>query len=95
MRRCYNPASKDYRNYGARGIGVCEDWRDVRNFIAWLDSNLGPCPQGKSLDRIDNDGNYEPGNLRWATRSEQVRNSRRCIRKEVALWLPHRARQPS
>jgi hypothetical protein len=53
-------------------------WRhDAGAFIAYIEQNLGPRPGGMSLDRRNNDGNYEPGNLRWATASEQVRNSRR------------------
>ena len=67
-------------NYGLRGIQVYEGWHDVRVFLEYLDSVLGPCPAGHSLDRIDNDGNYEPGNIRWATKSEQASNRRpRCL----------------
>ena len=77
MARCYNPGSPDYRDYGARGIRVCPQWHDVAKFIAWIEVNLGPRPDGMSLDRIDNDGNYEPGKVRWATAREQRRNQRR------------------
>lgn len=74
-RRCYDPNSHNYRWYGARGIGVWEPWRkDAGAFIAYIEGELGPCPEGASLDRIDNNGNYEPGNLRWATATEQARN---------------------
>lgn len=77
-KRCHNPRAHNYQWYGARGISVYEPWRnDAGAFIDWIERNLGPRPEGKSLDRIDNDGNYEPGNLRWATPSEQRRNSRR------------------
>lgn len=76
MGRCYNPSHKVYRYYGGRGITVHPDWHDVSVFCAWLDHNLGPCPPGYSLDRIDNDRDYEPGNVRWATRSEQGVNRR-------------------
>lgn len=76
MNRCTNPNHDGYRNYGGRGIAVCAAWRDVAVFCAWIDENLGPCPAGKSLDRIDNDGNYEPGNVRYAAWSTQIRNSR-------------------
>jgi hypothetical protein len=74
--RCEDPDHHAFKNYGGRGIKVCPEWHDVATFTAWVDANLGPRPDGKTLDRTDNDGNYEPGNLRWATRSEQRRNRR-------------------
>lgn len=76
MTRCYNPDFPGYVNYGARGISVCQEWHDVRIFVRDLDELLGPRPDGWGLDRIDNDGNYEPGNVRWASRSMQNRNKR-------------------
>lgn len=76
-RRCYDPEATQYRWYGARGIGVHEDWRhDAEAFITYVEQNLGPRPDGKSLDRIDNDGDYAPGNVRWATATEQAHNRR-------------------
>lgn len=75
--RCFNPNNKDYRLYGARGISVCDKWR--KSFELFLeDVGRRPSPS-HSLDRRENNGNYEPGNVRWATPTEQVRNSRRKI----------------
>lgn len=71
--RCNNPKSHKYPIYGGRGITVCERWNDFHNFI----SDMGTRPnKDYSIDRINNDGNYEPQNCRWSTRSEQMRNRR-------------------
>lgn len=78
MARCYRASFPAYRDYGARGIEVYEPWRnDPAAFASWLAANLGPRPEGCTLDRIDNDGHYEPGNLQWSSRREQTLNSRR------------------
>jgi DNA invertase Pin-like site-specific DNA recombinase len=74
MRRCYDPHHVQYHNYGGRGIVVCERWRGVRQFIEDIEREIGARPPRVTLDRRDNNGNYEPGNVRWATWSEQRRN---------------------
>ena len=71
--RCDNPNHKAYHNYGGRGIKVCSQWYDFITFA----KDVGPPPRkGLSLDRKNNNGNYEPGNVRWETKRTQARNSR-------------------
>lgn len=73
IQRCTNPKAPNWKYYGGRGINVCDRWLSLHNFLA----DMGPRPSGKSIDRFpDNDGNYEPGNCRWATQSEQMLNTR-------------------
>lgn len=81
-RRCTDPKNQDYHSYGGRGITVCQEWQD--SFQAFHD-HVSRLPhfgeKGYSLDRKNNNGNYEPGNVRWATAKEQANNSRRWQRK--------------
>jgi hypothetical protein len=74
--RCFNPNASDFDCYGGQGITVCERWRtSFTNFLA----DMGDRPEGTTLDRINNDGDYTPDNCRWATDSEQQRNTRVSI----------------
>lgn len=72
IRRCTNPSAADYHRYGGRGITVCQRWRDFSAFL----EDMGERPAGLTLDRIDNNRGYEPGNCRWSTVTEQNRNRR-------------------
>ncbi len=76
MYRCYNPKSPAYPDYGGRGIYVCDRWHDVAAFVADNDALFSP---GLTIDRIKNDGPYEPSNIRWTTRHIQTRNYRRNV----------------
>ena len=73
--RCLNKNNKAYKNYGGRGITICERWLKFENYVEDLDDSY---IEGYTIDRIDNDGHYEPNNVRWASYSEQNRNKTRC-----------------
>jgi len=74
LQRCENPNNKPYKDYGGRGIKVCPEWHDSQVFIDWALAN--GWQKGLTLDRIDNNGNYEPDNCHWVTRKENNRNKR-------------------
>jgi len=79
IQRCTNPKLRDYHNYGGRGIQVCARWMDFRNFLA----DMGPKPTGLTLERMNNDKGYEPGNCKWGTAIEQRHNQRRVYNKTI------------
>ena len=89
--RCQNPKCQAYHNYGARGITVCADWQEFEPFLEWCLAN--GYQKGLELDRINNDGNYEPSNCRWTTAKTNINNRRMTVRivvdginKSVSEW---------
>ncbi len=86
--RCGSENHRAYPDYGGRGISVCDRWSDFRNFLA----DMGERPEGKTLDRINVNGNYEPSNCRWATQAEQAANKRPRLRHGDFLELVGAAR---
>lgn len=83
VHRCTCPTAKAYPRYGGRGIRVCNRWRDFKNFM----TDIGPRPDGGTLDRLNNDGNYEPDNCRW--RSMAVQNRNKCNNRVFVLGGKH------
>ena len=84
IQRCYNKNVPNYDDYGGRGITIADEWRyDAAAFLFYIDTELGARPFGLELDRLDNDGNYEPGNIRWGTKKTQANNRRRARREHL------------
>ena len=89
--RCNNPNTPNWHRYGERGIGVCDEWSDFATFRDWAQSHgyteqadSVPLAERWSIDRIDNDGDYEPGNCRWITFSQNVARQRQWVDPEIA-----------
>lgn len=87
-KRCLNPAARAYARYGGRGVTACERWSRFENFLA----DMGECPDGLTIERIDNDRGYEPSNCKWATYAEQSANRRNTVKFD-GLTLPELARR--
>jgi hypothetical protein len=89
IQRCKNPGHQKFPLYGGRGITVCDEWHDFWVYAAAVEA-LGPKPSDQhTIDRIDNDGNYEPGNIKWSSHSEQLKN-----RREYKHTKPQSERKP-
>lgn len=94
--RCFNPLHESFKWYGGRGIGVAPSFISLEDFVNNVENEIGKRPDGKTLDRIDVNGDYAPGNIRWATKAEQSRNTRvnnnlefQGMRMCVTDWASH------
>ena len=81
MDRCYRNTSKNYKNYGGRGISVCAEWKNIENFEKWVKENS--YKKGLTLDRINVNGNYEPSNCRWVDMKTQDNNRRNTVYVDI------------
>jgi hypothetical protein len=86
MARCYNTNHAKYHRYGGRGIAVCADWHDAATCVAAIEALLGPRPDGFTLDRINNNGDYAPGNVRWASAKTQNANREYNLSLAFLTW---------
>jgi len=85
MQRCLNPNASNYKNYGGRGIEICERWLDFKNFY----KDMGDRPKGMQINRINNEGNYESNNCQWVTNAENSRNKRTT---KLTEWIVRKIR---
>lgn len=89
IRRCYNKNNENYKYYGERGITMHDQWRsNFEAFLTYILFYLGEKPPGMVIDRINNDRGYEPGNLRWTTHSESIKNRRPHKHSRLINWTP-------